>query len=285
MSTRADGGALRLVISQPMFMPWRGMFEQIRLSDQFVFYDDVQLPLGGGKGRGFSTRVQIKTARGSEWLTLPVHRAGQGKQRINEARFVHMEWKAEHLKKISQAYRQAAYFDEVYETVVEPIYAVETASLCEFCVSSTRKLAAVLGLSRGWRMSSGLQVEHGANASERVLKICKRLGATEYISGLGAMQYLDHAIFDAGGVRVRYMDYEFPRYPQLHGDFTPYVSIIDMLFCIGFAATSASLRSDARYWKDWPTGENGRPVPQIPAGRNDHQSTHSDTREAHGQEH
>lgn len=262
MSTKAEGGASSLVISQPMFMPWRGMFEQIRLSDQFVFYDDVQLPLGGGKGRGFSTRVQIKTARGTEWLTLPVDRAGKGKQRINEARFAHMDWKAEHLDKIRQAYKHAPHFDEVYATVVAPIYAIETDSLSAFCVDSTRRLAATLGLSPAWHVSSALQAEPGAGASERVLQICKLLGASDYISGLGAMQYLDYAIFDAAGVRVRYMHYETQPYAQLHGDFTPYVSIIDMLFCTGVTATAASLQSGALFWKDWPTRENGRPVPR-----------------------
>src|SRR6218665_2654408 len=159
MSTKAEGDRSRLVISQPMFMPWRGMFEQIRLSDQFVFYDDVQLPLGGGKGRGFSTRVQIKTARGSEWLTLPVDRAGKGKQTINEARFASMDWKALHLSKIWQASQRAPYFEEIYETVVLPIYALETDCLCTFCMDSTRRLAATLGLSPAWHVSSALQAE------------------------------------------------------------------------------------------------------------------------------
>ena len=241
-------------------MPWRGMFEQIRLSNQFVFYDDVQLPLGGGKGRGFSTRVQIKTERGSEWLTLPVDRAGKGKQLISEARFAHMDWKEGHLSKIRQAYKQAAFFDEVYETAVLPIYQMETDSLCEFCMDSTRRLASSLGLSPVWHVSSALQTGHDTAASERVLEICRRLGASEYISGLGAMQYLDYAIFDAAGVRVSYMRYEMQPYAQLHGSFTPYVSIIDMLFCIGFSATAASLQSGALFWKNWPAGDDGRPV-------------------------
>jgi hypothetical protein len=247
-----------------MFMPWRGMFEQVKLCGQFVFYDDVQLPLGGGRGRGFSTRVQIKTERGIDWLTLPVVRAGKGKQLINEACFAHMEWKNTHLSKIMQAYKEAPHFASIYESVLLPIYAIETESLSDFCIQSMQMLWTNLGLSPKNYLSSELHVPQDIGASERVLEICKALGAGEYVSGLGAMKYIDYSIFEKAAVRVNYMDYSLEPYSQLHGEFTPYVSIIDMLFCLGVEATSASLKSQCIYWKDWPHTEDGRPVP-LPA--------------------
>jgi hypothetical protein len=260
MSTKIEVKPSRLVISQPMFLPWRGMFEQIKLCSQFVFYDDVQLPLGGGRGRGFSTRVQIKTARGIDWLSLPVMRAGKGRQLINEACFAHVEWKKAHLSKILQAYKTAPYFDSVYESMLIPIYAIETENLAEFCIQSMKMLWTQLGFSPEVYLSSALNVPDDIGASERVLEICKRLGADEYVSGLGAMKYIDYAIFEEANVRVNYMNYLVEPYPQLHGDFTPYVSIIDMLFCVGVESTSASLKSLCLYWKDWPHRQSGRPV-------------------------
>jgi len=259
MSTKTEAFASRIVISQPMFLPWRGMFEQIRLCRQFVFYDDVQLPLGGGRGRGFTTRVQIKTAKGVDWLTLPVIRAAKGKQLINEAEFAHMNWKQEHLSKIAQAYKAAPYFELIYETVVKPIYAIETESLVEFCMQSTSLLCAKLSLKPEKYVSSRLPVPRDAGASQRVLDICEHLGATEYISGLGAMNYIDYGLFEEAGVRVCYMDYQLPPYPQLHGDFTPYVSIIDMLFNLGSESIAAELGSECTYWKLWPNMQDGRP--------------------------
>jgi hypothetical protein len=259
MYTKTEGFASRIVISQPMFLPWRGIFEQIRLCRQFVFYDDVQLPLGGGRGRGFTTRVQIKTAKGVDWLTLPVIRADKGKQLINAAQFAHMDWKQEHLSKIAQAYKAAPYFEPIYETVVKPIYAIETDSLAEFCMQSTKLLCAKLGLTPEMYVSSELPVSRDTGASKRVLDICEHLGASEYISGLGAMNYLDYALFEEAGVRVCYMDYQLPPYAQLHGEFTPYVSIIDMLFNLGCEGTEAELGSEATYWKLWPSMQDGRP--------------------------
>lgn len=263
MSTKIESSPTRLVISQPMFLPWRGMFEQIKLCNKFVFYDDVQLPLGGGKGRGFSTRVQIKTAQGIDWLTLPIVRAGKGKQLINEAIFAHMDWKAAHLSKIVQAYKHAPFFDFIYESVVLPIYNIETESLSQFCMRSMMMLWTKLGLNPEVYLSSELITSGDIGSSQRVLEICKELGADEYISGLGAMNYIDYSIFEEASVRIAYMSYAHEPYAQLHGEFTPYVSIIDMLFCLGVESTSALLNSQGIYWKDWPYLKDGRPISSL----------------------
>ena len=58
MSTAPHTGSMdttgTLVVSQPMYFPWVGMLEQIRLCDTYVFYDDhVEQPvLGVGGGGG-----------------------------------------------------------------------------------------------------------------------------------------------------------------------------------------------------------------------------------------
>jgi hypothetical protein len=225
-----------VVISQPMFLPWRGMFEQMQLADHYVHYDDVQLPLGGGKGRGFTTRVQIKTEQGIRWLSVPLARAGKGEQLIRDAVFADDAWRASHLGAIRQAYRAAPHFTAVFEELVRPIYDYGTDRLAEFCIHSFERLARFLGLTARVIRSSAIDVPPMQDASERVLAICRRLGANRYVTGRGALDYLRHEIFDAAGVAVEYMAYALTPYPQLHGTFTPYVSIIDLLFNTGPAA-------------------------------------------------
>lgn len=249
----------RVVVSQPMLMPWRGMFEQMRLADKFVFYDDVQLPLGGGKGRGFITRVQIKTARGSAWLSLPVARSARGPQLIRDALFAGQDWRAEHVSRIAQAYRGAPHFAWTMANAVEPIYAAQTDRIGDFCIESMKILAALLGISCELFVSSALAIPASEDASTRVLAICKAMAATEYLSGLGAIDYIDYDLFERGGVRIHYMDYDLAPYPQMHGEFTPYVSVIDLLFSAGARARD-HLGSRPVYWKDWPAmGPDGRP--------------------------
>ena len=243
-----------------MFLPWKGLFEQIRLADKFVFYDDVQLPLGGGKGRGFSTRVQIKTCKGNNWLSVPIARRGIGKQLINQATFADNKWRQSHLSKLINEYRGAAFFKGIFESIVEPIYDYKTDSLADFCIMSTLIICEALGLKCDYALSSQLPVARKDDASLTILNFCKYYCATDYISGLGAMNYIDYALFENASVRVSYMDYKLDSYSQLYGEFTPYVSILDMLFNIGTAATCETLISENVYWKDWPYMLQGSPV-------------------------
>ena len=81
-----------IVISQPMFLPWIGIFEQLNLCDIFVHYDDVQFP----QGRSFINSVQIKTKDGIKCLTVPIDRKNSAKN-INETLISYTEdWRDHH---------------------------------------------------------------------------------------------------------------------------------------------------------------------------------------------
>ena len=89
---------MNVVILQPSYIPWRGVFDQIQRADLFIFYDDVQYDK-----RGWRNRNQIKTSRGKQWLTIPVHSRGAQTQNIpiNQIRIVwENPWNETHLKAI-----------------------------------------------------------------------------------------------------------------------------------------------------------------------------------------
>ncbi|NBX37090.1 MAG: hypothetical protein EBR10_07705 [Planctomycetes bacterium] len=214
------------VISQPMFIPWLGLFEQIRLADDFVHYDDVQIP----QGRSFITRVQVKTAQGVTWLTAPVDHAHSGRT-IRETRLgPAARWRPKHLKTIRQALARTPHAETAI-SLAEQIYATSSDNLAEFNIAALEIIARWLGLKAQFSCSSALGVQ--GSSSQRLLTLCERLGATQYVTGHGAFQYLDHALFESKGVRVRYMLYERRPYPQPHGAFTPYVTILDAIACCG----------------------------------------------------
>ena len=71
------------------------------------------------------------------------------------------------------------------------------------------------------------------NPSERLLDICKALGATDYYSGPAAKNYLNESIFEDNKVKVHYFEYHsYPKYDQLHGEFDHYLSIFDLIFSV-----------------------------------------------------
>jgi hypothetical protein len=88
--------------------------------------------------------------------------------------------------------------------------------------------------------------EHDAlGPTERLVEICRRLGATSYLSGPAAKQYVDQALFDAASIAVEWFNYEgYPVYPQLHGSFEHAVSVLDPLLMLGPQARAAIVRNN-----------------------------------------
>jgi hypothetical protein len=230
-----------VVISQPMLFPWVGQFEQMKLADVFVHYDDVQFSKGS-----FTNRVQLKTASGPAWLTIPLHKMRLG-QPIAEIEADGTDWPRRHLGLLGDAYREARQVDEMIG-LVRSVYAgagdepTATAgrgrSLAELIIDSEEVLAGSLGIAADTEFvrASGLGI--AGRGWERVLAIVRHFGGDVYVTGHGARHYLDAAAFEAAGVEVRYMDYACRPYAQLHGEFTPYVSALDALANLGSAAAS-----------------------------------------------
>jgi hypothetical protein len=66
--------------------------------------------------------------------------------------------------------------------------------------------------------------------SERVLDMCRQLKADVYIFGAQGRDYANVNQFLAAGVKPCFQEYRHPTYRQLHGEFLPYMSVIDLLF-------------------------------------------------------
>ena len=231
-----------VVISQPMYFPWVGMLEQMALADVWVHLDDAQFSKGG-----FFNRVQIKATDGTTWLTVPLAENKLG-QRLNEAQSATHDWQRKHLTTLQQSYATAPNVAEML-ALVEAVFAAGHASLADLGAASMEALADSFGvLSKTVLRSSEMAIEGGG--SERVLAICRELGATRYVTGQGAADYLDHAAFDEAGIAVEYMDYEKRAYSQLHGDFTPFVSALDLLANCGQAGRDV-IAPRTVCWKDF----------------------------------
>jgi hypothetical protein len=211
-----------VAINQPCYLPWRGFFALMKAVDVFVFYDDVQFTTT----RTFFARVQLKTAAGRRWLTVPVHKSGRYGQRIDETEILDDGWPARHGAAVRSAFAGAP-----FGASVEPLLATLSGRpwerLADLTVATTLQMAELLGLTTRTLRASAMGI--GGSGTERLLAICRSLGATGYVTGHGALHYLEHEAFDAAGIAVEYMDYDLSPYPQLHGPFEPYVTALDLL--------------------------------------------------------
>ena len=218
---------MKVVILQPHYLPWMGYFALMDLADVFVFYDDVQLEV-----QSWQQRNRIKSMQGKElWLTVPVIR--NFGQLIKDTKInTDIIWRKKHWKTIEQSYSNAPYFEK-FGWVVKEIYDIYWLCLVDLNIYMARILAELLDVELPrFIKSSELQGIEGEK-TDRVLSVLKSLGATEYISGLAAMDYLQAEKLHKAGIELTWFDYEHPVYPQIRGDFIPYLSAIDLLFNVG----------------------------------------------------
>ncbi len=220
---------MKVVILQPSYIPWRGYFDQIRKADLFVFYDDVQYDK-----RGWRNRNQIKTSQGKKWLTIPVHshRAQVERIPINCIRILHEStWRTDHLKTLEYSYRRAPYFEK-YLPLLEQFYDRQDEFLADFTIDLTIALARELGIQHT-RFERSSKLDASGQKTDRLISVLQKVGATHYISGPSAKDYIESDKFKQAKITLEYMEYDYPEYPQLYPPYDPFVSALDLLFMTG----------------------------------------------------
>jgi len=216
----------KIAIVQSNYIPWKGYFDMIAAVDEFILYDDMQYTR-----RDWRNRNQIKTPRGLQWLTVPVKVKGKYHQTIFETEIEGAEWAAVHWKSLQQNYRRTPHFDEISEWL-EPLYRNTSCRLSDLNRTILESICAYLGITTIISNSSDYTLSDGK--TERLSDLCIQAGATEYISGPAARDYIDADVFSRQGIQLSWFDYSgYPEYPQLWGDFSHYVTILDLLFNCG----------------------------------------------------
>ena len=198
----------------------------MRRADVFVYYDDVQYDKHGWRNRN-----RVKSPNGPQWLTVPVRHHGLGQPRIIDAAIDSgTPWARKHVGTLKQLYAKAPftrrYLPELEELLMRP-----WTRLVDLDMAVVALLARWLGLAPDIHRSSELGI--AGEQSERLLRLCEHFGATRYLSGSAARDYLDVELFTGRDVDVAWQDYRHPEYAQQYGDFVPYLSTIDLLLNCG----------------------------------------------------
>lgn len=216
----------QIAIMQPTFLPWLGYFNLINNVDQFIFLNNVQFDK-----RSWQQRNMIKTPNGAAWITIPVKSKGKSNQLIKDVEILY-EGNKSPLKKvlhtINQNYSNTEYFN-VFSKNFSKIFNEDHTSLAHLNITLIKEICKTLGISERFTLASDLSST--GNKDKLLFNICKEVGATKYISPLGAQNYLEKSTcFQSEGITVEYMDYKHPEYSQKYGKFLPYMSIIDLIF-------------------------------------------------------
>ena len=214
-----------VAIHQPQYLPWLGYFDKIRRADVFCFLDNVQY-----KKNDWQNRNRLKTARGWQWLTVPVHY--RFPQKISEVTINNAaRWKNKHLQALISNYSRAPFFNENSD-IFEQAYSENWESISDLNIFLITRLGAALGLGhKPYVKASDFELSDGS--TNRLVDICKKLKADTYLSGQDGVNYMSMDSFERSGIRVIIQDFQHPVYPQVFGDFQPRMSVVDLLFNCG----------------------------------------------------
>lgn len=214
-----------IAILQSNYIPWKGYFDLIASVDEFVLYDDMQFTKNDWRNRN-----KIKTPSGLQWISVPVGK--NISRRIRDVAIVDHAWQAMHWKTIVSNYSRARCYDVAAELLERHYLRERHDNLSALNRTMIAAILEFLGIST--KLSNSWEYDLVGNRVEKLVNICLQAGATTYVSGPSAREYIDEGLFAKSGIAVKWFDYTgYPDYPQLWGPFVHEVSIVDLLFNCG----------------------------------------------------
>lgn len=215
-----------VTIHQPNYFPYPGFFQKVLLSDIYVILDRAQFEFD------ITNRNKVITPEGS-WsrISVPIKKG----QKFFEIRNVEINndqpWAEKNWDLIHKSYNDSPFFD-LYKTTLNSVFKKKWNLIFDLNFYTLKKVLEWLNIKTEIILDSELDV--GGKSSEHLLNICKKLGATKYLSGPGGRDYLNEKIFEQNIIKVEYQKHDPVIYPQKYAkSFVPNLSILDLLFNMG----------------------------------------------------
>lgn len=219
----AEELTLILTAHQPVYLPWLGLFHKIALADMFCYFDIAQY-----QTKDFNNRNKIKTHSGDIWLSVPVESKSHFEKSVGEIRIIQNGWQRKHFKSIQLAYQKAPYMGDYIGGLEELLVGNNYVTLSALNLEILRYLMKCLAIDTPIVKAS--DYAFAGTKSDLVLDMCLQLKADVYIFGAQGRDYAEVEKFRAQDIVPVFQDYRHPVYQQLHGEFLPYMSVIDLLF-------------------------------------------------------
>lgn len=215
-----------LTAHQPVYLPWLGLFHKIALAEKFCIFDIAQY-----QTKDFNNRNKIKTNTGPIWLSVPVESKDHLNKKLCDIKIINDGWNKKHFKSIDLAYRKAPFYSKYIGDLETLLMGKNYTYLADLNFATLEFGLNALGIEIPIITASSFDFQ--GSKSDLVLDMCKTLGAGDYIFGAQGNDYADINSFLSWHINPHFQQYNHPVYPQLHGEFEPYMSVIDLLFNVG----------------------------------------------------
>jgi len=222
---------------QPTFFPWAGYFNLMAQADCFVFYDDVQL-----EKQSWQTRNRILLQGKAAWICVPVlHRKLD--QTIDQTEvFDQSRWRQKLLRQLLHAYSRHSCREEML-LVANKLPAIPSRNLAEINIALILDCCEKLNIMpKSVFRSSELGV--AGKRSDRLIRICEKLGCDDYLSPVGSGDYLAEDHFsERSSINLTFQQYNpMPYLQKKNQDFVSHLSIIDVVANLGWAKAADYVR-------------------------------------------
>ena len=216
---------MKLAITQPYLFPYIGYWQLIAAADRFVLLDDVNYIK-----KGFINKNRILYNNSAHPFTISLDHPSQNNLIMDSKLSADPESRMKFLRLVRDAYRHAPYFDAVYPMVERVMTNAET-DLTEFIFFSIRETASYLNVQTDFTKSSLVEKDPALRGQNRIIAICKKLGADTYINPTGGRALYDQESFAANGMQLYFIDMkqDMVRYRQFAEPFVENLSIIDVM--------------------------------------------------------
>ena len=205
---------------QPYFLPYIGYYQLINAVDIFVYYDDVNFIKQSWINRN---RILLN---GSEYLfTLELLGANSFKK-ISEIEVGKNRHRL--LKTICQAYKNAPNY-KILEPLLLSIFTSTEQNLSKYIIQTQQYIVSYLGIKTMCLLSSELKKDNTLKGQDKIIDICKKLGAATYINSIGGQALYSKEDFNEAGITLKFLKTNQITYQQFKSLFIPQLSIIDIL--------------------------------------------------------
>jgi hypothetical protein len=212
---------MKVAIMQPYLFPYIGYWQLIKSADVFVIYDDVHYIV-----RGWINRNAILEQGSRKIFTLETRGASRNKL-INQ---ISVGGNAEKLiKTLYQNYKKAPYFDPVISIFSDLLLNKEN-NLAQFLTTTIRKICSYLSIETNLIVSSEVFNNADLRSADRLMDICRQLGADVYVNAIGGRDLYSKAEFAEKGLQLLFIESKPFKYAQFgEALFVPNLSIIDVM--------------------------------------------------------
>ena len=213
---------MKLAIMQPYFLPYIGYFQLIAAVDMFVVYDNIKYTK-----KGWFNRNRMLQNGTDAMFSLPLKKDSDALNVVQRELAVNFE-RDKLLKQFRGAYASAPNFAHTWP-VLERIVNCEESNLFRYINRSIGELCAHLDIRTEIRISSDVPIDHSKKSQDKVLAICRALGASRYLNPIGGLELYDRGTFLQHGIELQFFRSTPMEYTQLGMPFVPGLSMIDVM--------------------------------------------------------